>query len=73
MCEQRCARKQLICRLWTTNSVMPIDAKKPRTAGLFFHDQSRSTDFRHVRGLGSFLSLYNFEFDLVPFGERFES
>jgi hypothetical protein len=32
-----------------------------------------SADFSYVCGLWSFLALHNFELDLIPLGERFES
>jgi hypothetical protein len=46
--------------------------KKPRQAGLFF-DSLRLTDFRYVGCLRSFLSLHDFEFHFVAFGERLEA
>jgi hypothetical protein len=40
---------------------------------LFMIHQRDSSDLRYVRGLWSLLSLYNFEFYLVAFGERLEA
>jgi hypothetical protein len=47
--------------------------KKPRQAGLFLLTVCSLTDFRYVGCLRSFLSLHDFEFHFVPFGERLEA
>jgi hypothetical protein len=47
--------------------------KKPRQAGLFLLTVCSLTDFRYVGCLRSFLSLHDFEFHFVPFGEGFEA
>jgi hypothetical protein len=35
---QWCGRKQLICRLWKTSFVMPVNVKKPRGSGAFLSE-----------------------------------
>jgi hypothetical protein len=47
--------------------------KKAPLSGASFGRLSVLSDFRHVCGLGSFLSLYDFELHFVPFGERLEA
>jgi hypothetical protein len=47
--------------------------KAPQARGFFYKSDKESGDFRHVRGLGAFLSLHDFEFNFVAFGEGFET
>jgi hypothetical protein len=72
--DRLCVSKQIKCRLWKTNFVMPVDAKKPRFSGAFFFGSSGgSSDLGHIRGLRSFLALNNFELDLIALGEGLET
>src|SRR5436190_2512475 len=52
-------------------SVSRMDrTKKPRRAGRVFpRYRKKSADFGHISGLGSFLSLHDFEFDFIALGE----
>jgi hypothetical protein len=52
---------------------MPYDAKKPRSGGAFYANSERSANLGDVRCLRSFLTLNDFEFYLVAFGERLET
>lgn len=45
----------------------------PRARGFFFNRTKESGDLCHVRGLRSLLSLHDFEFNFVTFGEGFET
>jgi hypothetical protein len=73
-CGQSFSKDQIKKALPCGQSFSRIKQKSPAVRQSFsIHDQRRSTDFRHVGGLGSFLPLNNFEFDLIPLGERFET
>ena len=47
-----------------------IERKNPAGQAGFFHDtEKKSADLGHISGLGSFLSLHDFEFDFIALGE----